>query len=108
MADYPIIEKDNALFPQLCCQVNVLGKEGVIAAIEGYEYVQAMPGVIYSSLIKNVGDTIGADGTTAQQCVSIYMVVDDYEAFESKLNDIEQHLHLYDKDGNDLVMTFKK
>ena len=108
MADYPIIEKDNALFPQLCCQVNVLGKEGVITAIEGYEYVQAMPGVIYSSLIKNVGDTIGADGTTAQQCVSIYMVVDDYEAFESKLNDIEQHLHLYDKDGNDLVMTFKK
>ena len=108
MADYPIVERDNADFPNLCCQVNVMGKEGEIAKVEGFDYVQSMPCVIYSSLMKTVGDHIGADGTTAQQCAGIYMVVDNYRVFEEKIAEIKHHFHLFDKDGNDLVMDFLK
>lgn len=106
MADYHIKDKDNAKFKQLCCQVNMLGKEAEIAEIVGFEYVQSMPCVIYSSLMKNVGDHIGADGTTAQQCAGIYMVVEDYSEFENRINEIKQHFHIYDKDGNDLILNY--
>ena len=106
MADYRIKEKDNAKFKQLCCQVNVLGKEAEIAQIIGFEYIQSMPSVIYCSLMKNVGDHIGADGTTAQQCAGIYMVVDNYAEFEKRIDEIKQHFHLYDKDGNELILDY--
>ena len=108
MADYPIIQKDNADFKQLCCQVNIMGKEGDIDRIEGLDYVQSLPCVIYSSVMKAVGDHIGADGTTAQQCVGIYMVVKDYQEFEQRINDIKSHFHIYDKDGNNLVLDYLK
>ena len=106
MADYCIKDKDNARFKQLCCQVNVLGKEAMISEIVGFEHVQSMPCVIYSSLMKNVGDHIGADGTTAQQCVGIYMVVDNYSKFKENINEIKENLHIYDKDGNDLILDY--
>ncbi len=108
MADYPIIQKDNADFKQLCCQVNIMGNEGDIDRIEGLDYVQSLPCVIYSSVMKAVGDHIGADGTTAQQCVGIYMVVNDYQEFEHRINDIKSHFHIYDKDGNNLVLDYLK
>lgn len=106
MADYRIKDKDNARFKQLCCQVNALGKEAEIAEIVGFEHVQSMPSVINASLMKGVGDHIGADGTTAQQCAGIYMVVDDYADFKDKLEEIKQYFHIYDKDGNDLIMEY--
>ena len=106
MADYPIIERDNAMFPKLCCQVNVMGHEGTIASVDGFDYIQSMPCVIYSSLMKIVGDHIGADGTTAQQCAGIYMVVDNYNSFLEKIDEIKEHLHLLDNNGNDLVMDY--
>jgi len=106
MADYSIIDRDNAVFSKLCCQVNVLGKEGDIARIEGYDFIKNMPCVIYSSLMKNVGDHIGADGTTAQQCAGIYMVVNDYDCFKQKIEEIEQHFLILDKDGNNLVKSY--
>lgn len=108
MADYPIIQKDNANFKQLCCQVNIMGKEGDIDKIEGLDYIQSMPCVIYTAVMKAVGDHIGADGTTAQQCVGIYMVVNDYQEFEQRINDIKSHFHIYDKDGNNLVLDYLK
>ncbi len=106
MADYPIIERDNAMFSKLCCQVNVMGKDGIIAKVEGYEYIKSMPCVIYSSLMKTVGDHIGVDGTTAQQCAGIYMVVDDYNMFKERINEIKEHFHLLDNNGNDLIMDY--
>lgn len=108
MADYPIIQKDNADFKQLCCQVNIMGKEGDIDRLEGLGYIQSLPCVIYSSVMKAVGDHIGADGTTAQQCVGIYMVVEDNQEFVRIINDIKSHFHIYDKEGNDLVLDYLK
>lgn len=106
MADYPIIEKDNARFKQLCCQVNVMGKEGCIAGIEGFDYIKSMSCVIFASLMKSVGDQIGKDGTTAQQCAGIYMVVDNYSEFEERIKEMETHFHIYDKNGNNLIMPY--
>lgn len=106
MADYLIKDKENAKFKQLCCQLNVLGKEAKIAQIVGFDHVHTMPCVIYSSLMKNVGDFIGVDGTTAQQCAGIYMVVDDYSQFEERINEIKHYFHIYDKDGNDLILDY--
>lgn len=106
MADYRIKDKDNARFKQLCCQVNLLGKEAEIAEIVGFEHVQSMPSVINACLMKSVGDHIGADGTTAQQCAGIYMVVENYADFKDKLEEIKRYFHIYDKDGNDLIMEY--
>lgn len=108
MASYKIIERDNAHFKQLCCQVNVLGKAAKIEKIVGFDYVQSMPNVIYSSMMKNIGDYIGEDGTTAQQCAGIYMVVDDYRDFEKKIIEIKNHFHIYDSSGNDLILDYLK
>lgn len=108
MADFSIAEKDNARFAQLCCHVSILGKKGTISEITGFDYLEQLPETVHVSLLKEVGDTVGEDGTTAQRLVSIHLVAKDRTDLSRVISDIQSKFHVYDTEGNDLVLELLK
>ena len=106
MADYPIIEKDNAWFSNLYCHLYILGKEERIAKFEGLDYLKQKPEISHISQMKRVGDKIGADGTSAQKVVGLHLKVADVSHLKKVLVEIENNLHFYDDKGNDLTINF--
>ena len=106
MADYPIIEKDNARFSNLYCHLYILGKEERIAKFDGLDYLKQKPEVSHISQMKRVGDKIGADGTSAQKVVGLHLKVVDVSSLKKVLIEIENNFHFYDDKGHDLTINF--
>lgn len=108
MADFSIAEKDNACFKHVYCHLFILGKEAKIARFEGMDYLRKLPEIMHITEMKKVGDKIGVDGTSAQKVVGLHMKVNDFAHLKSVLEDIKQHFHFYDEEGNDLTIMFNK
>lgn len=108
MADYRIAEKDNPNFKNTYCHLFILGKEAVIARMEGLDYLQELPEVFNLSLMKQVGDKVGKDGTSAQKVVGLHMKVNDVPHLKKVMEGIERSFHIYDESGNDLTIYFNK
>lgn len=106
MADFPIIEKDNARFDHTFCHLYILGKEAVISRFDGLDYIKQLPEVMHLSQLKKEGDKIGADGTAAQKVIGLHLKVDNVNHLKNVLKDIEYHFHIYDEEGNDLTINF--
>lgn len=104
MADFSIADRDNPRFKDLCLNLCILGKSARIARIEGKEYVESLPEVIGASFMKNVGDLIGMDGTTAQKIANLHLVLKDEGDLQRIIGDIQTHFHVYDESGIDLVL----
>lgn len=108
MADYSIAEKDNPNFKDLCLNLCILGKSAKIAKIEGKDHVETLPEMIHGVFIKQEGDQIGMDGTTAQKIANLHLVLKDYDDMKRVVKDIQDHFHVYDENGNDLVLQLMK
>ena len=106
MADYPIIEKDNARFAHTYCHLYILGKEAVISRFDGLDYIKQLPEVMHLSQLKKEGDKIGADGTAAQKVIGLHLKVDNVNHLKNVLKDIERNFHIYDETGKDLTINF--
>lgn len=104
MADFSIDEKDNPYFKDWCLNLCILGKQAKVARIEGREYVECLPEVIHAAFMKQVGDQIGMDGTTAQKIANLHLVLKKKEDMERVYSDILEHFHVYDEAGNELVI----
>lgn len=104
MANFSIAERDNPRFKDLCLNLCILGREAQIDRIEGKEYVDGIPELIHASWLKNIGDQIGRDGTTAQKIANLHLVLKDSEDMKRVISDIQAHFHVYDDKGNELVM----
>ena len=104
MADYNIAERDNPRFKNLCFQWNILGKEGIVAQLEGFDKIRNMPEVISCSLSKQPGDKIGKDGTTAQKLAVLHMVLKDKSQVKDILRYIYSNFKVFDADGESLVL----
>ena len=107
MADYRIAERDNVKFKSVYCHLFLLGKEGRIARFEGIEYLENMPELVQMSLGKRVGDLIGLDGTAAQKVVSLHLKLNSSEDLARIKRNIQQNVHFYDEEGNDLMMEIE-
>lgn len=106
MADFPIVEKDNARFAHTYCHLFILGKEAVIARFEGLDYLKQLPEVKHLSQMKFVGDKIGADGTSDQKVIGLHLKVDGINELKDLLNRIKSNFHIYDAEDNDLTINF--
>ena len=104
MADYSIAEKENACFKHVYCHLFLLGKEAKIARVSGFDYLQSMPECMGVSLMKNVGDKIGPDGTAAQKVVGMHMALGSREDLPVVLEKVYEHFHMYDEQGNELIL----
>lgn len=108
MADFSIVEKDNPRFRNLCLNLCILGKSAKVARIEGKEFVEQLPELINASFLKDVGDEIGMDGTTAQKIANLHLVLKDKADMERVLSEILDKFHVYDEEGHDLVLELMK
>ena len=108
MADYSIAEKDNPRFSHVYCHLFILGKEARIACFEGLDYLHQLPEVIHISQNKKVGDMIGPDGTSAQKVVGLHLKVDNIEHLKRVMKGIEENVHFFDENGNDLTIHFNR
>ncbi len=105
MANYSIAERDDPRFKDVCFQWNILGKEDVIARVEGWEMICTMPEVISCSLDKKVGDKIGKDGTTAQKIAGLHMVLKDRLRMKDVLLFVYDTFKVFNAVGENLVMN---
>lgn len=108
MADYSIAERDNACFKQIYCHLFILGKEAKISRFEGLDYLKQMSEVIHLTEMKRVGDKVGVDGTSAQKVVGLHLKVNDIAHLKKVLDNVKEHFHFYDEEGNDLTIIFNK
>ena len=92
----------------MCLNLCILGKSAKIARIEGQNFVESLPEVIHSVFMKKVGDQIGMDGTTAQKIANLHLVLKDKANMERVLSEIQAKFHVYDEEGNDLVLELMK
>lgn len=106
MADYPIIEKDNARFSNIYCHLYILGKEERIAKFKGLDYLTQIPEVMHISQLKKVCDKIGVDGTSDQKVIGLHLKVSGIPHLKKVLNEIKNNFHFYDDKGNDLTIYF--
>ncbi len=97
-------EKENPYFKDCCGMIHISGvPEQKIAKVEGLDLVRALPNVIEVSEDLRVGQTIGKDGTTAQELLSVWIKGRDWSEYESVLHKIENIYKVYDENGNSLV-----
>lgn len=108
MADYCIAERDNPRFRHMYCHLFILGKEGIIARMEGREFLEKMPEAIHIEWMKNVNDVVGIDGTGRQKVVGVHLKVCDMDHLHSVFQQIQDHFHIYDSEGNDLTLPLGK
>lgn len=108
MADYPIAEIDNACFKHIYCHLFILGKEAKIARFEGLDYLKQMSEVMHLTEMKRIGDKVGVDGTSAQKVVGLHLKVNDVAHLKNVLDNVKEHFHFYDEEGNDLTIVFNK
>lgn len=106
MADYRISDINNPRFKNTYCHMFILGKEGKIARFDGLDYLKALSEVMHLSQEKGVGDTIGAEGTAAQKVIGLHLKVDNINHLKQVLKGIEDNVHLYDEEGNDITIIF--
>lgn len=104
MADYAIAEKDNAEFNNVYCHLFLLGREARICRIEGFDYLQKMSEIISISLLKGIGDMIGAEGTAAQKVVGMHLMINKREDISQIIEKIYDIFHVYDEDNNELIL----
>ena len=104
MADFNIAEKDNPKFKDICLNLCILGKSDKISRIEGQDYVENMPEVVHSAFLKKVGDLIGMDGTTSQKIANLHLVLKDKRDMDRVIHDIQDNFHVYNANGEDLVL----
>ena len=105
MADFSIAKKENACFKNIYCHLYLLGREETIARIEGIETLKELPEILKLSPMKNVGDKIGKDGTSAQKVLGLHMKLGRRDDLPRILVYIEEHFRVYDENGNDLLLS---
>lgn len=108
MADFSIAERDNPRFKDLCLNLCILGRNARISKMEGKDFIEQLPELINATFLKDVGDEIGIDGTTSQKIANLHLVLKDKADMERVLSEIQAKFHVYDEDGNDLVLELMK
>lgn len=108
MADFDISEKEDPCFKHVYCHLYLLGKEAKIARIEGIEALKKLPEIIRLSPMKEEGDMIGKDGTSAQKVLGLHLKVARRKDIERILSYIKENYHVYDKDGNNLILPMEE
>ena len=76
--------------------------------MEGRDFLEKMPEAIHVEWMKNVNDMVGIDGTGRQKVVGVHLKVRDMDHLHSVFQQIQDHFHIYDSEGNDLTLPLGK
>ena len=97
---------ENPYFKECCGMVHISGVPGQkIAKIDGLDEIRKLPNVLEVSEDLRVGQTIGKEGTTAQELLSVWVKGKDWHEYEQIILKIESMYKVYDEQGNSLVIS---
>ena len=68
------------------------------------EKTASIPGVIYTTVQRGVGDVIKKDGTLGQVNLRFYIVGDTLEEIRSAIGAIQNEVSVTDENGNDMLL----
>lgn len=97
-------EKENPYFEDYCGMIHIVGKPGEkIAYISGVEDIAAIDGVLEVCQELSVNQTIGKDGTTAQNLLSVWMKAKTQAEYDALIGKIKKMLVVKNEHGDLLV-----
>lgn len=98
------MNKETPYFKNICAMVKILGTEGaIIGKYEGIEKIQARDDVIKVIPMLNTGETVGADGTTAQILATIWYRCPAGSDPEKIAENIAKDLTIEDTEGRSIA-----
>ena len=100
----PSVEQKNRLFSNPACEMVILLKKGRISRIVGMEKVKAMPSVIHVVQFHKENSIIDDTGTLDQSFARFQIVASDEEDLKEQIRIIYSVLHIYDENGNDMIV----
>lgn len=94
-------ENETPYFRNNCAMVKIIGKAGaVVGKYEGIEKVRSRKEVIKAIPMINLGDTVGADGTTAQILATVWYRCSAEQDPEMVAQEIADDFRIEDTEGN--------
>lgn len=102
MADYPIIEKDNAYFRWPCCNYYISLMPGIITEVQGLEKVEAMENVLNITKMYELGDEVQDTNALERVCMRLHVYGKTAEELANALVKISATLQILDQNGNEM------
>ena len=84
------------------CQ-NLQANPGKIKTVRNLDAVKALPGVDWIVQIKNLGDVVPADGSTAENFAKLGLSADTEDEIYHIMDAVQKTLVVLDEDGNNLI-----
>lgn len=102
MADYPIIERDNAYFRWPCCNYYISLMPGIITEVKGLEEVEAMENVLNVTKMYQLGDEVLDTNALERVCLRLHVYGKTAEELAEALVKISSTLQILDQNGNEM------
>lgn len=97
-------EKETPYFKDCCGMIHIVGEPGEqIAHYSGIDQISKLDGVLEICQELNVGQTIGKDGTTAQNLLSVWLKAPNWQDYDRLIMSIKQMLVVTNSSGESLV-----
>ena len=98
-------KKETPFFKDRCGMVHIQGvPNGFVSRVEGVDTIRSMSNVLEVAEDKQVGQTIGDEGTTAQNLLSVWIKAETWEKYFALIREIESVYKVFDEEGNNLVI----
>ena len=104
MDEERIALKSNPLFKQICCQLSVLCKSEKIYKIYGKEWISSTPEIIDVLYTYKEGDSVGAQGTSAQIVARFHIVASDEKHLNGIIKRIKEHFIIVNANGDNIII----
>lgn len=78
-------------------------RPGKIFRIEGVRKLEKMQEIVFSAIIKRLGDTVYSTGTVGQTFAYVHFVFDDLKECKSIIDEIHNTVRILDENGNNLL-----
>ena len=96
--------EDPFLKGKICCLFSLLNKGGTIAAVTGLDKIRDIPGVIWITEQRKIGDTIVSDGTLGQIHLRFYIVRETVDEIRAVIREIRKNVFVTDQNGNNMLL----
>lgn len=96
--------KSNPIFKQCCCQLSILCKSEEIHNIIGKEWISNTSEIIDALYTYDIGDTVGAQGTSAQIVARFHIVAQNEYDVNCIITKIKENFLIENRTGDNIII----
>ena len=96
--------KSNPIFKQCCCQLSILCKSEEIHNIIGKEWITNTSEIIDALYTYDIGDTVGAQGTSAQIVARFHIVAQNEYDVNCIITKIKENFLIENRTGDNIII----